>query len=200
MGTCCDRKNCPNKCSGHGSCAGTDGTCECVYGYTGKDCSVQAACPMNQITNEACSGVGVCKPSAKGVFQVRTCICPTSKTGAACQRDLCPFNDCFNGKRGKCVKGQCVCNPGYGGIGCQQQLFMPTQCAQSCHSQCMSMPDCFHPDAASKAIASDVSAATKYSLRGGGDYEEMLETSAKVQSSKQFSCFYNCLINCSKKN
>merc|ERR1712048_336175 len=105
-GTCCDKKDCPNQCSGHGLCAGTEGVCDCMYGFTGKDCSVQAACPVNQKTNEACSGVGACKPANIGELQ-HQCICPISKTGLACEHDLCPFNNCFNEKRGMCVKGSC---------------------------------------------------------------------------------------------
>lgn len=134
----------------------------------------------------------------KGVLDVHKCICPVSKTGPACEHARCPFNNCFDQKRGTCVKGHCVCSPGYGGIGCQQQLPLPTQCAQSCHSMCLTMPECLPSDTSSKRTKREET-FSQYSLRGG-DFQEMLETNVKVQSSKEFSCFYNCLINCSQKN
>ena len=38
---------CPNKCSGHGTCDITSGTCSCKSGYYGDDCSSCAAPPKD---------------------------------------------------------------------------------------------------------------------------------------------------------
>ena len=101
--------NCPNQCSGHGTCslptstgstgAGTLSTtlglCTCDTGYEGPACSWRP-CPKgiswfdaataNNVahrTNAICSGIGICE-SNNG-----QCSCPNGYTGDACQRQDC---------------------------------------------------------------------------------------------------------------
>ena len=109
-------------------------------------------------------------------MEFHQCICPTSKTGLACEENICPFNNCFSTlleilsgaripretyqhaaslrtifqlsfsathllyflsiadqQRGKCMKGDCVCNPGYGGIGERTLLCTNLYCSKYVH-------------------------------------------------------------------
>lgn len=56
--------------------------------------------------------------SRNGVCINHRCFCGNDWGGIDCSRRLCP-EDCGNSEgRGRCEKGQCVCNPGYSGQSC----------------------------------------------------------------------------------
>lgn len=108
---------CPNSCSGHGTCNGED-QCECQYegivinpsgnsdtkmaAWTGADCSGMT-CPRGiswtvpsssngglyctHLEGQECSDMGLCDRTTG------QCSCFPGYTGAACQRTSCP-NDC----------------------------------------------------------------------------------------------------------
>ena len=101
------------ECAGRGYCE-RDGTCSCSTGYAGEDCAVDLKCdPEN--TRLPCSGRGFCHPSrgcvcaegyhgalcetdafcpkdamgrpcsAVGICAAHTCLCPSHRSGAACE-------------------------------------------------------------------------------------------------------------------
>lgn len=108
---------CPNSCSGHGTCNGED-QCECqdegiiinpsgnsdtkMAAWTGADCSAMT-CPRgiswtvpsstggdlycSHLQGQECSDMGLCDRTTG------QCSCFAGYTGAACQRTSCP-NDC----------------------------------------------------------------------------------------------------------
>jgi len=91
---------CPNGCSGNGVCA--NGTCGCLIGWQGSDCSA-LSCPGD------CSQHGICQADA-------TCVCDPGWGGAACDTPLCP-NGCSG--KGACTNnGTCICYIGFEGPDC----------------------------------------------------------------------------------
>lgn len=89
--------NCPNSCSGAGTC-GADDKCTCYPNYQGLDCS-ERVCPFQigfadvaSADNVAhaymeCSGKGICDRKSG------TCKCFAGYEGEACRRTVCP-NSC----------------------------------------------------------------------------------------------------------
>ena len=88
--------NCPNICSGHGSCS--NGVCTCYEGYTSADCSLRS-CPTGRAwadvasaadtahaADAECSNMGIC--NRKTGF----CECHASFEGAACEKSACHGN------------------------------------------------------------------------------------------------------------
>ena len=91
---------CPSSCSGNGVCA--NGTCACLIGWQGSDCS-RLSCP------DDCSQHGICQADA-------TCLCDPGWGGAGCQTPLCP-NGCSG--KGACTNnGTCICYIGFEGDDC----------------------------------------------------------------------------------
>ena len=87
-------------CSGNGVCA--NGTCTCLVGWQGDDCS-KLACPSD------CSGHGICQEDA-------TCLCDQGWDGAGCATPICP-NGCSG--QGACThNGTCICYIGFEGEDC----------------------------------------------------------------------------------
>lgn len=92
---------CPNRCSGHGSCGGSD-KCTCFPNWQGSDCSERtcrfdiawAADHWNDAHYYAeCSAKGLCDR------ETGECVCFEGYSGHACKRSVCP-NDCSG--HGKC--------------------------------------------------------------------------------------------------
>jgi len=118
---------CPNACSGTGVCL--NGTCACIAGHTGNDCS-EAAEPLK--CPGSCSYRGVCvfgrcscMPPYKGVD------CSESddpEARKALQSNACPKN-CRG--RGRCVRGRCSCDPGYAGHDCALDI----PCKDNCNGR-----------------------------------------------------------------
>jgi len=95
--------SCPYACSGHGSCM-VGGVCACDAGYMGLACEAEggdAFCARN------CS-------SGAGVYTNGTCACLEGSVGAGCLFNCSGHGVCT----GPAVNDSCVCDFGYGGIGC----------------------------------------------------------------------------------
>ena len=123
-GVDCSKPTCGKLgCSGNGLCV-APGACACMSGWTGKDCNIP-------LCAGSCSGAGRCV--APGL-----CQCDAGRDGDDCSltsdgklaaQPVCPSH-CRN--HGKCVKGMCICDPGFGGLSCE------AQCDHSCsgHGVC----------------------------------------------------------------
>jgi hypothetical protein len=114
-----------DQCGAAGECDGASGACACVFPASGPACD-KAAC-LND-----CSGNGVCDTGAPDATTgYGTCNCTkgedgvtTVYEGADCSVAVCPFNDSGGALRdaatppcsgaGACVRGACVCYPGFG--------------------------------------------------------------------------------------
>eukprot|EP00300_Choanocystis_sp_HF-7_P027212 c32289_g1_i1.p1 GENE.c32289_g1_i1~~c32289_g1_i1.p1 ORF type:complete len:829 (-),score=123.82 c32289_g1_i1:87-2411(-) len=97
----CEHSVCPAQCSGHGLC-NNDGTCACVSGFTGVDCSTPP------LTNHV---VMVEKPAVQAQDQD---VPSTISTKLTC------LNSCSH--HGRCMSGSCECNKGYVGQDCSGTL------------------------------------------------------------------------------
>ena len=108
---------CPNMCNGNGKCKSPYGTCECLHGYIGSDCS-ERVCPKGEAwwseidtstvngdddialseqevhVSAECSNRGICNR------KTGQCKCQDGFQGNACERFTCP-NNCN-------LKGRCV--------------------------------------------------------------------------------------------
>ncbi|ETP00668.1 hypothetical protein F441_21955 [Phytophthora nicotianae CJ01A1] len=98
--------DCPNTCSGHGTCTtkGNGYFCSCYKGFTGGDCS-RRICPTGPAWNDIAVGTdrahqpAVCSNRGTCDHATGVCICDVGFSGLACNRMSCP-NDC--GKHGEC--------------------------------------------------------------------------------------------------
>ncbi|XP_073077275.1 platelet endothelial aggregation receptor 1 isoform X3 [Manis javanica] len=127
----------PCKCANHSSCHPSDGTCYCLAGWTGPDCS--QPCPLGHWGANCsqpcqCRHGGICHP------QDGSCFCPPGWTGHFCLEGCSPgmfgancSQPCQCGPGEKChpETGACVCPPGHSGAPCRigsQEPFtmMPT--------------------------------------------------------------------------
>lgn len=106
--------DCPNQCSGHGTC-GENNKCLCYPGWNLGDCS-RKTCPANA-ANEECSGRGECDA------KTGNCKCDAGYEGEACQRSSCP-NACSG--HGSCEGPEdaryCKCDGGFSGADCTYRL------------------------------------------------------------------------------
>ena len=114
---------CPKGCSGHGECV-TGGKCACFPGYEGADCTLLSQCPRS-LTGGECSGRGFCDRARK------TCLCEPGFTGADCSKTEgeCDADTC--GHHGTCRNGQCFCDLGYSGKRCE----VANQCVDACNAR-----------------------------------------------------------------
>ena len=139
-------RGCPHNCSGRGICTG--GSCICAAGFGGLGCEmvlsslpdgsgsggqidVSVGCPSG------CSGHGRCIFEAgRSVF---SCRCDAGWDGAACSSLDVRHQGCQTGcsGHGVCVDARCLCDDGFGGADCSEQLARPG-CPLGCsgHGEC----------------------------------------------------------------
>ena len=122
----CSERRCPSDCSGgytplaggptnrsalgaRGLCV--DGSCVCLQGWTGADCS-KPTCPAHE--GSLCGGHGVCDV-VRGA-----CHCEEGWAGPDCAQCACSNRPCRNG--GKCIDERCYCPAGFSGEDCSLEL------------------------------------------------------------------------------
>lgn len=141
-GTTCESGTCPptnpcaaTPCQNSGTCAanGSDYTCACAPGFTGKNCEVDVDdCASSPCVNGDCTD---------GVNQY-TCACAPGFEGKNCEVDVddCATNPCLNG--GTCADGvnshTCDCPAGFSGANCE--TCVPTTC-EAQGATCGDIPD-----------------------------------------------------------
>jgi len=116
---------CPNKCSGHGTCGGSD-RCSCFPNWQGADCSARTcAFGLSWITaadsSSAPAGLGLggrhayTECSSKGTCDRGSgiCKCFDGYEGKGCRRTSCP-NSCSG--HGRCVYNRDVHSQSIGGL------------------------------------------------------------------------------------
>ena len=122
---------CPSNCTSpkHGICSevgDNEHRCLCKDGYGGPACSVDARCPVDMPSSEACYGHGSCV--------AEKCVCDEGFAGAFCELRTCP-NDCSgHGKCNTTHTGMCTCGVDYAGEDCSTELTCENGCNQ--HGGC----------------------------------------------------------------
>lgn len=106
------------------------GVCSCNLEWSGSNCSsptcFQAECLATDDCFQAEAGVAVRECGGNGrCDDTGTCVCNagSGKSGASdCLYGGCEpaSNPCFG--QGSCVGGACVCDPGYDGVFCEDEL------------------------------------------------------------------------------
>ncbi|KAM9985008.1 hypothetical protein ACTFIY_009451 [Dictyostelium cf. discoideum] len=109
---------CPNGCSNRGLCISRTGSCDCIEGYGGIDCSsivIAIKCPTND-SSLVCSGLGMCDKTTG------LCACGAGRTGNDCSGTACLISDCSG--HGYCDSsiGKCNCDSSHQGAGCEMDL------------------------------------------------------------------------------
>lgn len=121
-GVCVSKSNSSLSSSGLSLPFNSSYECQCIQGFTGADCSVQADfCAGNNCTTH-----GTCistSPSLGFYF----CSCEAGYTGDLCEQQLdrCELISCYNG--GTCLSNGtqlCDCLPGFSGTLCETRLNM----------------------------------------------------------------------------
>ncbi|XP_019646646.1 PREDICTED: uncharacterized protein LOC109487118 [Branchiostoma belcheri] len=99
-------KGCPNQCSGRGRCV--NGTCDCITGWSGKDCNL-----------------GNCTDCSEdhGKCELGFCVCEPGWEGTACDQQATCYavRNCTSEDHGICITTDaCRCQPGYIGADCSK--------------------------------------------------------------------------------
>ena len=126
------------RCSGHGTCA-QNGTCACDSGWTGLGCGerscshvrctsgrgrcVRGACRCRSPWYGAACEYGACPRDCSGNGYCNAtsarCVCRSGHVGIDCATPRCPR--ACNG-HGACVRGQCMCEAPFAGVGCERVI------------------------------------------------------------------------------
>ncbi|KAA0165508.1 hypothetical protein FNF31_01853 [Cafeteria roenbergensis] len=144
-GVSCERRICPEGCSGHGVCDPDTQRCTCAPGWAGLACAVRAdgGCEggcggdkrgrcvegrcfcRHPYTGKAC-GLTVCKDdcNAHGSCQSSdgTCVCRSGWTGETCATKACPRGCAKHGDCDSTTK-ECHCHAGWAGEDCSVRTF-----------------------------------------------------------------------------
>ena len=103
-------RQCPGKCSGHGTCDSKTLKCTCDENFAGESCNEKRTCPTSD-EGLTCSGHGRCDS------KTQVCTCESPYVGDDCATLGCGDKQCLNG--GLCVSGNCLCKRGYTGSQCE---------------------------------------------------------------------------------
>ena len=127
-GKSCETRTCNPACK-NGTC--TNGQCHCDPGYGGAACDKPMHCPPGSVPYDGacnpnsycCKGMpqtsNSCGPGKKDLCSVAGVLCDSSNPYAQC--GVLPCNPPC--KNGTCWRGQCHCDPGYGGVTCDTQVY-----------------------------------------------------------------------------
>jgi len=128
---------CPNGCSGHGSCGYKD-MCTCYKNYQGSDCS-ERTCPFGYAHTDTVKG----DLNMNGVLTDTTVttqvyLSGTTETFSSVDNEAHDYMECSN--KGLCDRetGDCTCFDGYEGSACHRTS-CPNQC--SGHGTCESISE-----------------------------------------------------------
>ncbi|XP_052105156.1 coagulation factor IX-like [Mytilus californianus] len=107
-------------CKNGGICksSGTNFSCNCRSGFTGKKCEIN----VNECKSNPCQNKGRCVDMPNRY----KCVCKPGYTGRHCEVGIneCKSNPCQNG--GRCVDGinryTCVCKRGFRGLHCKTEI------------------------------------------------------------------------------
>jgi len=106
------KNNVTQECAGLGYCV--EGKCQCRPGWKGDDCTIRT-CEYNCFNKGKCDVTGKCQcpegdADGRGGYE-----------GLFCEKPLCPANCSESALQGRCVQGQCECNPGFWGADCSKR-------------------------------------------------------------------------------
>ena len=134
-------------CDPEGGTCQFDGSCECIPGRYGADCSQTCACASLQVdgvnVSSATSASG--RKIAPGGLCGRdgACVCYTDDTGISWAGNDC-FTACEPCSHGHCnaVNGKCVCDFGWAGVNCDTRLLTDCLPCDADHGTCLSDGTC----------------------------------------------------------
>ena len=178
-GICCTRVACSNGCSGHGSCDGAAGICNCEDGWFSPDCSKSVP------SCGGCGDHGVCIEAKDGT---PACLCESGYKGNHCELDDCPKN-CLAPVRGVCdTEGTCECRAGFGGRDCAENVKIDDDCAGGCSDFCTHHTECTY-DGQDVKIANAAVRSSNDSIDGG-------EIVSFLELGKTVECYWGCMRKC----
>lgn len=182
-GHACERKRCPDDCSGRGRCV--DGACQCIDGYSGPSCS-EGRCEPGCVHGDCGADFA--------------CICGAGWTGVACDKPLpCwapeappPATSSARrlaaeaaspprrearlsiapkpcGEHGVCRDGLCFCDAPWFGLQCERQQCTDDKCGghgQCVDGSCVCEAGWLVPDCAARRCPGDCS-GTGYCMASG---------------------------------